>query len=593
MQIKALLIAILFSSLFLSASAQTSPNRELRGVWVATVSNLDWPVKGASAESQKAALQTMFDKIKEANLNVVFFQIRTECDAFYNSSKEPWSRFLTGTQGVSPGYDPLAFAIEEAHKRGLELHAWLNPYRVNASASSSVTYAANHISRTRPEWLLGFSTGKKILNPGLPEVRQYVASVVKEVAENYAIDGIHFDDYFYPYPEGSFTGITNEDAQTFSMYGSGFSNIKDWRRNNVNETMRLVAEQLAATRPDIRFGISPFGIWKNGVPAGISGMDAYNVIYADPLNWLENHYVDYLAPQLYWAIGGAQDYRALLEWWAGKAFNSSRHLYSGHAIYNTTFTAQEVPNQISITRANNDQNALGAVLYRASNLTGNLNNIFTTLKSATFSTPAAPPAMPWKDVQKPAAPAALAVNVSEATGAYTITWQRDPANINTFKRYILYNLSAPVTSTSEIPDGSVRAFTVSESFTVAAEDVPMQGPYWAVTELSSGNVESDLSQMVTAGGVTAIAGKIERKPIIVYPNPATDRFYVEFELKKSAEVKAELVSVDGRIRTRVLRRRFSAGAQTIVVERGNLRPGVYILILTTDKNRTVKRIMLN
>ncbi|MFD2513585.1 family 10 glycosylhydrolase [Pontibacter locisalis] len=592
MGFKALLAALLFLFFSFHVLSQPVPNREFRGVWVATVSNLDWPVKGASAENQKAALSAMFDRIKEANLNVVFFQIRTECDAFYSSSREPWSRFLTGTQGVSPGYDPLAFAIEEAHKRGLELHAWFNPYRVNASTSTSLTYAANHVTHTKPAWILSFSNGKKILNPGLPEVRQYITAVVSEVAANYAVDGIHFDDYFYPYPEGNFAGITNEDAGTFSLYGSGFTNIKDWRRNNVNETIRLVHEQLAAIKPGVRFGVSPFGIWKNGVPAGITGMDAYNTIYADPVTWLENQYVDYISPQLYWQIGGAQDYRTLLQWWAGKAYSSSRHLYAGHALYKTTFSEQEVPNQVNITRDNRSQNALGGVLYRAANLTSNTNNIFSNLRNTTFKTPAAPPSMAWKGGHKPAAPGSLTVTLDEATGAHNITWQRNPANTDSFKRYILYNLASPVNNTSDIPDGAVRALTVSESFTINAGEVSLQGAYWAVTELSPDNVESDLSQAATIGGVTAIARKTEKHQLKVYPNPATNRFLVDFELKKNAEVRAELVSLDGKVRTRILRKRFNAGAHTISVERGKLAPGMYLFVLTIDRTRTTKRVLL-
>lgn len=574
------------------ATAQELPNREFRGVWVATVSNLDWPQQGASAESQKAALRTLFDKIKEANLNVVFLQVRTECDAFYNSSKEPWSRFLTGQQGVNPGYDPLAFAIEEAHKRGLELHAWLNPYRVNSSTSASIAYANNHVSKAKPEWLLSFSTGKKILNPGLPEVRAYIASVVSEIAANYAVDGIHFDDYFYPYPEGSFTGISNEDAQTYAQYGSGFTNIGDWRRHNVNETIRLVNEAVKATRPSARFGVSPFGIWKNGTPTGITGMDAYSAIYADAVNWLENGYVDYLSPQLYWAIGGSQDYRKLLEWWADKAYTSSRHLYAGHALYKTTYSEQEVPNQISITRQNRQKHALGDVVYRATNLKDNALNIYTLLKAQTYKYPAAVPAMDWKSEIAPAAPVGLAVTVNEATGDHVFTWNRNESNTGTFKRYVLYTSPGLPESIADLPEGAVRALTSSETFTVPAAEMPSHMSYWVVTELGSDNQESNLSNPATVAGVTAVRSLARESMLKVYPNPAARVVFADVSLKKSSLVKLELVSMDGKMRSRTAPKRYEAGNHTISINRDKLPAGLYALIITIDKQRITRRVVL-
>ncbi len=592
MKQKALLLIFIFLFLFPDVFAQALPNREFRGVWVATVSNLDWPERGATAESQKAALRSLFDKIKEANLNVVFFQIRSECDAFYKSSKEPWSRYLTGTQGKDPGYDPLAFAIDEAHKRGLELHAWLNPFRVNVSPSTAVSYASQHISNTKQEWILNFPNGKKVLNPGLPEVREYVASVVKDVAENYDIDGIHFDDYFYPYPEGDFKGISTEDAATFAQHGSGFSNIKDWRRNNVNETIKLVKDQLKATKPEVRFGVSPFGIWKSGVPSGISGMDAYNTIYADPINWLENQTVDYLTPQLYWAIGGAQDYRKLLEWWSDKAFNASRHLYAGHAIYKTTYSAEEVPNQIAITRANQQKNALGAVLFRAANITSNANGIFTALKGKTFQFSAAPPAMAWKISKKPAPPVSLAVVKDEITGAITINWKRNPANSHTFKRYIVYNLPMAAGTVAEIPNGAVRALTASETVTIAAQDVPQQYAYWAVTELNPGNVESELSNVVFTGVLRAVAEVEEVTPINIFPNPVSTKFFVDINLKRRSEVEAELVSMDGTSKARIQKKRYPAGTHTLSIDREKLSPGTYVFVLSINRKKASKKVVL-
>ncbi|WP_210490588.1 glycoside hydrolase family 10 protein [Rufibacter aurantiacus] len=605
-----LLIAL---ALFLSltqVTAQELPNREFRGVWVATVANLDWPVRGASPESQKAALRAMFDKIKEANLNVVFFQIRTECDAFYRSSKEPWSRFLTGTQGKDPGYDPLAFAIEEAHARGLELHAWFNPYRVSTVPNPAV-YNAQHVSKSRPEWLLSFSNGKKILNPGLPEVRQYIASLIKEVTQNYAIDGVHFDDYFYPYPEGTFNGISNEDAQTFQQYGSGFANIKDWRRYNVNETLRLVNAQIKETKPQVRFGVSPFGIWKNNEPAGISGMDAYNAIYADAVYWLDNHYVDYLTPQLYWAIGGRQDYRKLLYWWSDKAANASRHLYPGHIVQQTGFTPEEVPHQIEISRSNQEKNALGSVIFRAANILNNSNLIATSFKAATFRLPAAPPAMSWMTGKAPAAPSGLTVTLNEATGNYEVRWTRSSLNTHAFKRYLLYTTASMPATGALIPDGSVRAFTTAEAVTIPAAEVPSPTAFWAVTELSPANQESELSNVVVVGNTVPVLAQQE-KPILTVDqlglgngapetvaSPGTpvsstsNNVYVTINLKKKSGVKAELYTMDRKKKTRVLKEKYKAGNHTLAIPRGKMAPGTYMLVLEYAGQRSVQKVVFN
>jgi uncharacterized lipoprotein YddW (UPF0748 family) len=605
-------LALLLS--FHQVTAQELPNREFRGVWVATVANLDWPVRGASPESQKAALREMFDKIKEANLNVVFFQIRTECDAFYRSSQEPWSRFLTGTQGKDPGYDPLAFAIEEAHARGLELHAWVNPYRVGTVNNPGV-YSRQHVSKSRPEWLLSFSNGKKILNPGLPEVRNYITSLIKEVTQNYAIDGVHFDDYFYPYPEGTFMGIANEDAQTFQKYGAGFTNIKDWRRHNVNETLRQVNAQIKELKPYVRFGVSPFGIWKNGEPAGTTGMDAYNAIYADAVHWLDNHYVDYLTPQLYWAIGGRQDYRKLLYWWSEKAASAARHLYPGHIVHQNGFTTEEVPHQIEISRSNQQNNALGSVIFRADNILQNKNLIATSFKAATFRLPAAPPMMNWLAGKAPAAPLGLAVTLNESTGSYEVRWTRNPQNIHSFKRYLLYTTSAMPATGALIPDGSVRAFSTSETVTIAAADVPSPTSFWAVSEISPGNQESELSNVVVLGNGLPVLAQQEVSPVFTVDQfavqasdsvpeslsapeqpllpAASSTVLVDITLKKKSGVKAELYTLDRKKKTLVLKEKYKAGKHTLRIPKGKLAPGSYLLVLEYGKKRSVQKVEFN
>jgi uncharacterized lipoprotein YddW (UPF0748 family) len=310
---------------------QQEPLREFRATWIATVSNLDWPKyeDRNNPDRQMADLERILDQCELMNLNAVFLQVRSECDALYRSSYEPWSRYLTGTQGQDPGYDPLQFAVGAAHARGIELHVWLNPYRINASTSDGQGYYhSSHVYVEHPEWAMVYSTGKKILNPGLPEVMVYIGEVVRDIITTYPVDGVHFDDYFY-----SYNGTSNSlDQDQYNAYGNSLSR-GDWRRANINQMIETVYRVIQEVNPDIRFGVSPFGIYRNGVPSGISGLDAYSTIYCDPLAWLDQQTVDYITPQMYWPTGGSQDFRKLAAWWSTQVIDRERHLFTGHGIY--------------------------------------------------------------------------------------------------------------------------------------------------------------------------------------------------------------------------------------------------------------------
>jgi len=327
-------IIVFFMVLFsVTAFAQNNPNIEMRAVWLTTVANLDWPnsYDKGNVEAQKNSFIELIESLKEVNINTIFFQVRTECDALYNSEYEPWSRYLTGTQGVDPGYDPLQFAIDVCHEKGMELHAWLNPYRINTSTLDFGNYYDDkHIYKKHPEWAIVYSNDKKILNPGLPQVQKYIKQIIGDIIGKYDIDGIHFDDYFYAY------GGTPEelDAQAYQAYGSEYSNIGDFRRGSINKMIAEVSDTIKKTKPYLRFGVSPFGIYGNGInPPGITGLNAYDVIYCDPLAWLREGSVDYINPQLYWPTGGSQDFGKLLPWWANYAKQYNRDVYAGQAIY--------------------------------------------------------------------------------------------------------------------------------------------------------------------------------------------------------------------------------------------------------------------
>ncbi|HEY2712174.1 MAG TPA: family 10 glycosylhydrolase [Chthoniobacterales bacterium] len=333
------------------AGAQGSTS-EFRGAWVATVYNLDWPSKpGLSAETQKAELLALLDRAAELHLNAILLQVRPASDALYNSSEEPWSQFLSGTAGVSPGYDPLAFAIEEAHKRRLELHAWVNPFRAAVHASDRLP--PNHVARKHPEWVRRF--GNQLwVDPGEPAARKYAIDVITNLVRHYQIDGLHLDDYFYPYPlrPGQ---ATFPDDTSWLRYGreSGLSRA-DWRRENINDFVRTMYRTVKTLRPHVRVGISPFGIWRPGVPPPIrAGVDAYGQLFADSRKWLAEGWVDYLAPQLYWGIEPAeQSFPILLAWW--RAQSRGRPVWPGIATerIGAKRPAGEIIRQIEVTREN-------------------------------------------------------------------------------------------------------------------------------------------------------------------------------------------------------------------------------------------------
>jgi uncharacterized lipoprotein YddW (UPF0748 family) len=336
----------LLGTLALAEGAQ----REFRGAWVATVYDLDWPSKpGLPAATQKAQLRALLHRAAELKLNAILLQVRPASDALYASKREPWSEFLSGKAGVSPGYDPLEFATAEAHARGLELHAWVNPFRAAVSASEELP--PNHVARQHPEWVRRF--GKQLwIDPGEPAARDYVVSVITDIARRYDVDGVHLDDYFYPYPlrpgDASFP-----DDSSWQRFGvkSGLSRA-DWRRENINDFVRSLYRAVKATKPRVRVGISPFGIWRPGVPPTIEAqLDAYAQLFADSRKWLTEGWIDYLAPQLYWSIEPAkQSFPVLLDWW--RAQSHGKAVWPGIATerIGSQRPAREIVEQIALTR---------------------------------------------------------------------------------------------------------------------------------------------------------------------------------------------------------------------------------------------------
>jgi uncharacterized lipoprotein YddW (UPF0748 family) len=412
-----------------------APMREFRAAWVATVVNIDWPSrKGLTTAEQKSELLALLDRAAHLKLNAVIFQVRPACDALYASEIEPWSEFLTGTMGKAPEpyYDPLAFAVEEAHKRGLELHAWFNPYRAgHPSAKSPVS--SNHITKTRPQLVRHY--GKQVwLDPGEKEVQEYSLSVVMDVVRRYDIDGVHFDDYFYPYKELDRSGNEMEfpDDASWKRFGVGGKLERDdWRRENVNAFVTKVYSSIKSTKPWVKFGISPFGIWRPDNPPQIKGFDAYAKLYADSQKWLNKGWVDYFAPQLYWSIASEeQSFPVLLKWWTQQN-TKNRHLLPGLDVTKTVnlnpdanveknrkrWPDQEIINQIRLTRKQSGVD--GQIFWNMKSLMRN-QSLGDALESQAYAQPALIPSSPWLGNTRPPKPA---LTVAEATGAkLRVTW---------------------------------------------------------------------------------------------------------------------------------------------------------------------------
>ncbi|MFD5398025.1 glycoside hydrolase family 10 protein [Streptomyces sp. NPDC127097] len=319
--------------------ASRAPRRELRGMWLATVANLDWPsrAKLGPAEQQRE-LRAHFDTAVARRLNTVFFQVRPTADALWPSPYEPWAQYLTGEQGRDPGWDPLDFAVREAHQRDLELHAWFNPYRV-ANHTDPGRLVAGHPARRHPDWVLPYG-GKLYYNPGLPEVRGFVQDAMLDAVRRYPVDGVHFDDYFYPYPVA---GQRFDDDAEFEEYGSGFANRAAWRRDNIDRLVYEMAQKLRDGNEragrTVRFGVSPFAVWRNqGTdPQGSrtkAGVQTYDDLYADTRRWVREGWLDYIVPQVYWPLGSAPaDYAELVPWWARTVDGTDVDLYIGEALY--------------------------------------------------------------------------------------------------------------------------------------------------------------------------------------------------------------------------------------------------------------------
>ena len=378
------------------------PKREFRGAWIQAVNG---QFKGMPARQMQQMLVSQLNSLQQAGINAIIFQVRPEADALYPSPLEPWSRYLSGKQGQAPKpfWDPLQFMIEECHKRGMELHAWVNPYRAKTSLKHEL--APEHIYHQHPEWFVTYGN-QLYFDPALPESRRHITRVVSDLVQRYDIDAVHMDDYFYPYP---IPGVEFPDSASFARYGGGFSSKADWRRSNVNLLIEQLHDTIRQLKPWVKFGISPFGIYRNesSDPLGSKtrGLQNYDDLYADVLLWARRGWIDYNIPQIYWHVGHpAADYETLVKWWA--LHTENRPLFIGQSVTNTVQNADpqhpdmnQLPRKMALQRAY--QTIGGSCQWYAAAVVENQGKYRDALVGEYHKYPALPPVFDFMDNEAP------------------------------------------------------------------------------------------------------------------------------------------------------------------------------------------------
>lgn len=420
------------------ATNPDTPKRQLRGMWIASVTNIDWPsTTGLSEQAVKAEYDGWLDLAQRLNFNAVFVQIRPTADAFWPSPYEPWSQYLTGVRGRDPGWDPLAWLVSETHKRNIEFHAWFNPYRASMPAPGGAgpdigKLAPDHPLRQHPDWAVAYpvnAAGSRLYyNPGIPAVRQFVEDAIMDAVTRYDIDGVHFDDYFYPYPAAN---QDFGDAAAWSAYGAGFASRADWRRHNIDLLIQEMDQRVHAAKPWVKFGVSPFGIWRNAAadPLGsaTNGTQSYDANFADTRTWVKQNWLDYIVPQVYWNIGfPVADYAKLVPWWSDVVTGTRVQLYIGQADYKIASAGQPAawfdPAEMSRHLAfNQDYTVAGDVHFSAVQVRADRLGAVTRYVADRYSRPALVPPMPHLPSQPLLFPVITGAG-RDGSGAVTLRW---------------------------------------------------------------------------------------------------------------------------------------------------------------------------
>ena len=438
-----LFLLLFFLSHILDSIADNNSKREFRGAWIQCING---QFTGVGTANMQRDLTYQLDELQKDGINAVIFQVRPECDALYQSQYEPWSRYLTGVQGKAPNpyWDPLQWMIEQCHKRGMELHAWINPFRAKTKGTTAL--ANNHIAIRQPDKVFSYG-GQLILNPGDPDNRVYIYKVVEDIVSRYDVDGIHIDDYFYPYPV---IGETIQDSKEYQKYKNGISNINDWRRDNVNVFIKELGNRIHQQKPWVKFGVSPFGIYRNKKNDPNNGSDTrglqnYDDLYADVLLWVNNGWVDYCVPQLYWQIGNpGADYDTLIKWW--NRYASKRPLYIGEDVERTVkYADPNNPNNHQLDAKfqlhHQMQNVSGTVLWYAKAVVDNVGNYGSLLRDHYWKYPALQPEMPFIDHKRPKKP--RKVKPIWTSDGYILFWTQPKGKAwnDVVNKYVVYRFA--------------------------------------------------------------------------------------------------------------------------------------------------------
>lgn len=484
--------------------ATSAPKRELRAAWIASVENIDWPQKGiVTPHEQKMTFSTMLDDLGKMGINAVVVQVKPTADAFYPSEYGPWSEYLTGVQGKDPGYDPLAFMVEEAHKRNMEFHAWFNPYRISMKDQIG-NLVENHPARQHPDWVVSYG-GKLYYNPGVPAVKDFVIGSIMEVVRNYDIDSVHMDDYFYPYVVN---GQDFPDAATYATYGGSFTDKGDWRRDNVNKLVHELSTTIKREKSYVKFGISPFGVWRNIAddPTGsdtTAGQRNYDDLFADTRKWIHEGWIDYITPQIYWNFGfTAAAYEKLIDWWTKETQGTNVHLYIGHAVYKINANNEawelpdELPNQLKYNL--NFEGVKGSMHFSAKDLLRNPLGIKDRLTNDSYKLPALIPAMTWIDNVAPEEP--VLETVSKGTASIDISWKEQAGSDAAY--YVIYRFEGSQAGSTDNP-AHISAIVRKQSGDVQhySDIKAVEGHLYtyAVTAVDRVHNESAASNAVTLG----------------------------------------------------------------------------------------------
>ena len=471
----------LFLLISFNMSAQNPPKKEFRGAWIQTVFQGEYAKM--SVEEMKSDFIWKLDQLKNCGFNALIFQVRPEADAWYKSGIEPWSRFLTGRQGQAPvgDFDPMAFLISECHKRCMEFHAWLNPYR--AASSNGMHLTPDHICRQHPEWFFSYNN-YLYFKPSLKESRDFICRVVRDIVSRYDVDAIHMDDYFYPYPS---PGNVIPDAEDFRADPRGFTDIGDWRRDNVNRLIYAISKYIKMWKPWVRFGISPFGIYRNksswAEGSNTNGLENYDDLYADILLWTKNGWIDYVIPQIYWEIGHPQaDYATLADWW--ERCGEDCQLYYGLDVART-MKAGELPPKMASVRSK--QKVSGYCFWPANEIFWNNGGIADSLKNRYYIRPALVPEFSDLGGKKPDIVSKIQVSPAE-NGWLKLSWMAkgDRNNPNTAKYFVVYAFAKKGRKTLG-SSGNIMAVT---PYTTVELKAPLQDAVFVVTAVNRYNIES-------------------------------------------------------------------------------------------------------